>query len=46
MVARENPAIGVGFAVSAALLVMRGIFPSFALTSNKFSYNILLKSFS
>ncbi|GAU28925.1 hypothetical protein TSUD_59360 [Trifolium subterraneum] len=25
MVARENPAIGVGFAVSAALLVMRGI---------------------
>lgn len=24
MVARENPAIGVGFAISAALLAMRG----------------------
>lgn len=26
MVARENPAIGIGFAISAALLAMRGIF--------------------
>jgi hypothetical protein len=46
MVARENPAIGIGLAVSTALLVMRGIFPSFAQTSNEFSYIIPLKSFS